>query len=176
MMPLEDSVKDMKFYYKRKLKWYEKIWYFLTGKKEEYQELRGNKKVEIKVKEIMLVFENCEECVLEPKMFKGLILNGIKENINVNCYQYKEGEANKNKSCDYFYILVNEEGQKALCFDEYLKTRISKSDLVAVILIYEDDVEETIYLPWYENDEYINRYQKNTIDDEGNLGICVEGE
>ena len=39
MMPLEDSVKDMKFYYKRKLKWYEKLWHFLNGKKEEYQEL-----------------------------------------------------------------------------------------------------------------------------------------
>ena len=35
MMPLEDSVKDMKLYYKRKLKWYEKIWYFLTGRKNK---------------------------------------------------------------------------------------------------------------------------------------------
>lgn len=39
MMPLEDSVKDMKLYYKRKLKWFEKLWYFLTGKKEEYHEM-----------------------------------------------------------------------------------------------------------------------------------------
>ena len=39
MMPLEDSVKDMKLYYKRKLKWYEKLWYFLIGKKEEYHEM-----------------------------------------------------------------------------------------------------------------------------------------
>lgn len=39
MMPLEDSIKDMKLYYRRKLKWYEKLWYFLTGKKEEYHEM-----------------------------------------------------------------------------------------------------------------------------------------
>ncbi len=47
MMPLEDSViknkiksvNDMKIYCKRKLKWYEKIFYFLTGKKNEYKEL-----------------------------------------------------------------------------------------------------------------------------------------
>ena len=41
MMPLEDSIKGTKLYYKRKLKWYEKIWYFLTGKKNEYKEI-GN--------------------------------------------------------------------------------------------------------------------------------------
>lgn len=39
-MPLEDSIKDAKFYYKRKLKWYEKIWYFLTGKKNVYKEVK----------------------------------------------------------------------------------------------------------------------------------------
>lgn len=31
--------KGIKLYFKRKLKWYEKIWYFLTGKKNEYKEL-----------------------------------------------------------------------------------------------------------------------------------------
>lgn len=39
MLPLEDSVKDTKIHFKTKLKWYEKIWYFLTGKKNEYKEL-----------------------------------------------------------------------------------------------------------------------------------------
>lgn len=132
--------------------------------------------MEIKVKEITLVFENCECCILEPRMFKGLILSGIKEDINVNCYQYEDGEIDKDKSCDYFHILVNEEGQKALCFNEYLKTRILNSDLVAVILTYEDDREEIIYLAWHEDDEYTNRYQKNIIDNEGNLKISVRKE
>lgn len=43
MVPLYDSVKkdpkEFKLYYKRQLKWYEKIWYFLIGKKNEYKEL-----------------------------------------------------------------------------------------------------------------------------------------
>ena len=39
MMPLEDSIKDRKLYFKRVLKWYEKIWYFITRKKQEYYEL-----------------------------------------------------------------------------------------------------------------------------------------
>lgn len=41
MMPLEDSIKDIKLYYKKKLKWYEKIWYFITRRKNEYKELKG---------------------------------------------------------------------------------------------------------------------------------------
>ena len=39
MMPLESSIKDQKLYCKRVLKWYEKIWYFLTGKKNKAQKL-----------------------------------------------------------------------------------------------------------------------------------------
>ena len=35
MVPLEDCVFDRKIYFKKKLKWYEKIWYFLTGKKND---------------------------------------------------------------------------------------------------------------------------------------------
>ena len=38
-MPTENK-EPVKLYFKRKLKWYEKIWYLITGKKNEYQELR----------------------------------------------------------------------------------------------------------------------------------------
>lgn len=37
-MPTENK-EPIKLYFKKKLKWYEKIWYFITGKKNEYQEL-----------------------------------------------------------------------------------------------------------------------------------------
>lgn len=39
MMPLESSIKDQELYCRRVLKWYEKIWYFLTGKKNKAQKL-----------------------------------------------------------------------------------------------------------------------------------------
>lgn len=39
-MPTETkSTEPIKLYFKKKLKWYEKIWYLITGKKNEYQEL-----------------------------------------------------------------------------------------------------------------------------------------
>lgn len=39
MMPLESSIKGQELYCRRVLKWYEKIWYFLTGKKNKAQKL-----------------------------------------------------------------------------------------------------------------------------------------
>lgn len=40
-MPTETkSTEPVKFYFKKKLKWYEKIWYLIAGKKNEYKELR----------------------------------------------------------------------------------------------------------------------------------------
>lgn len=38
-----------KIYYQKRLKWYEKIWYFIIGKKNEYKELKGV--IDVSVKE-----------------------------------------------------------------------------------------------------------------------------
>ena len=38
-MPTENK-EPVKLYFKRKLKWYEKIWYLTTKKNNEYKELR----------------------------------------------------------------------------------------------------------------------------------------
>lgn len=37
-MPTEWGTKPIGFYYKKKLKWYQKIWYFITGK-DKYEKL-----------------------------------------------------------------------------------------------------------------------------------------
>lgn len=37
-MPTEWETKPVEFYYKKKLKWYQKIWYFIT-KKDKYEKL-----------------------------------------------------------------------------------------------------------------------------------------
>ena len=34
-----EGFSNTKIYVKKKLKWYEKIWYFITGKKNKYTEL-----------------------------------------------------------------------------------------------------------------------------------------
>ena len=38
-MPTEFATKPVELYYKKKLKWYQKIWYFVTGKKNKPEKL-----------------------------------------------------------------------------------------------------------------------------------------
>lgn len=38
-MPTEFTIKPVEFYYQKKLKWYQKIWYFIIGKKNEWQKI-----------------------------------------------------------------------------------------------------------------------------------------
>ncbi len=45
-MPTENK-EPIKFYFKRKLKWYEKIWYLITGKKNEYKELGNGSDIDV---------------------------------------------------------------------------------------------------------------------------------
>lgn len=38
-MPTEFISKPVEFYYQKKLKWYQKIWYFIIRKKNKYEKL-----------------------------------------------------------------------------------------------------------------------------------------
>lgn len=38
-MPTEFISKPLEVYYKKKLKWYQKIWHFITRKKNKYEKL-----------------------------------------------------------------------------------------------------------------------------------------
>ena len=39
----DDNFFGSALYFKKKLKWYQKIWYFITGKKNKWQLLKFNK-------------------------------------------------------------------------------------------------------------------------------------
>lgn len=119
------------------------------------------------IEKIELVFENCEVCTLLPDMFKYLVIRGIKENIDINCFQYKKGELNKDKTCEYFAITINEKGLNTITWNGTLRERIKKfKDIVSVIIYYRHRDEE-IYVPWNEEDEYSNRYQTIEETEEG---------
>lgn len=120
-----------------------------------------------KIEKIELVFENCEVCTLLPDMFKYLLIRGIKENIDINCFQYENGEINKDKTCEYFSITINEKGLNTITWNETLRERIKKfKDIVSVIIYYEHRDEE-IYVPYNEENEYFNKYQTIEETEEG---------
>lgn len=119
------------------------------------------------IEKIELVFENCEVCTLLPDMFKYLVIRGIKENIDINCFQYKKGELNKDKTCEYFAITINEIGLNTITWNGTLRERIKKFKDVVSVIIYYGHRDEEIYVPWNEEDEYSNRYQTIEETEEG---------
>lgn len=111
------------------------------------------------IEKIELAFENCEVCTLLPDMFKYLVIRGIKENIDINCFQYKKGELNKDKTCEYFAITINEKGLNTITWNGTLRERLKKfKDIVSVIIYYRHRDEE-IYVTYNEENEFFNKYQ-----------------
>lgn len=119
------------------------------------------------IKSIELGFENCEVCKLLPDMFKYLIIQGVKENIDINCYQYENGEINRSKSCEYFSIIINEKGLNTITWNGTLRERLKYyKDIVSVTIYYEHRDEE-ICVVWNEENDYSNKYQTIEETEEG---------
>ena len=130
---------------------------------------------EEKLKSIEIAFENCEVCKLLPNMFKCLIIHGIKESMDINCYQYENGEIIRMKTCEYFSITINEKGLNTETWNGTLKERLRNfKDIVAVTLHYENK-EEEIYVPWNEEDDFTNKYQTIEETDE-NIEVRISKE
>ena len=111
------------------------------------------------IEKIEIAFENCEICTLLPQMFKYLIINGIKENLDINCYQYTNGEIHKSKTFEEFSITINEEGLNTITWNGTLKERINKFKDIASIIIYYENTKEEIYVLWCDKYEFSNEYQ-----------------
>lgn len=129
------------------------------------------------IEKIELGFENCEVCTLLPDMFKYLVIQGIKENIDINCFQYENGEINKDKTCEYFSITINEKGLNTITWNGTLRERLKKfKDIVSVIIYYGHRYEK-IYVHWNEEDEFFNKYQTIEETEEGiTVRISKESE
>ena len=119
------------------------------------------------IEKIELAFENCEVCTLLPDMFKYLVIQGIKENIDINCFQYENGEINKDKTCEYFSITINEKGLNTITWNGPLRERLKKFKDIVSVIIYYGHRDEEIYVPWNEEDEYSNIYQTIEETEEG---------
>ncbi len=130
------------------------------------------------IKYIELVFENCECIRLYPDMFKDLVINRIMKNKKINCFQYENGECWDNLSCSYFAITILQKGcnQKMNWINQLLKERLqSSNDIVSICLTYNNGEEEYIYVPWDENNDYINEYQKTQFESDS-INIEIKEE
>lgn len=132
---------------------------------------RRNK--EKKIKQLDIVFENCEVFTLTPDMISMCSICGIKDNIGVNCFQYEAGEVYDSISCEELLLVINEKGleqKSSFEFETYhcpeLKERLKFNDITHIDIIYEDDSNSYIMVPWQDKDgnEYCNALQCNVFD------------
>lgn len=117
-----------------------------------------------KIKEIKLVFENCEVCVLKPNMIKFLFIDNIK--VSKATRLSEDSEIIEILSCDKLTMLINEKGLKQKSqiankiWNAYtLEQRLQMPDVVSIILKYTNKKEEIIDVPWNYDDELENKYQ-----------------
>lgn len=117
-----------------------------------------------KVSKIKLIFENISVCELDKTMFSQFFMSGIKNSFLINCYQYGNGENEKRLSCEMFYIEINLKGLKQLCSLENftLEERLKiYNDITSVEIYYDNGTVEAIYVPWNDENDFENKYQKN---------------
>lgn len=129
------------------------------------------------VKEIQLVLENCEVIYVPVKVIGQINIEGLSRSI----YRQACNSISDSEECDEFVIQIHrsfdtsEHGSGFTKDDKTLPfKRISDySDITAIVVKYEDDSEEYIFVPWNEESEYENTYQKNLINEWGDLYIVI---
>lgn len=132
-----------------------------------------------KLSRIDLVFENCEYCTIPANEIKLLLLNEFNQSIN-----YTEWNGlHKFRSCSLEslqiykkYLLQNYPymGNDEHINEQYtLFNRIHNYNDIVSIDIYwiVNNIEyvKKYYLPWNDEDEYTNKYQKVVVNDEENI-------
>ena len=106
----------------------------------------------MKVKKIVLIFENCDEVTLLVKDIDNIILHGISKEISINPYQYMKGEMLISYIVEQFYLSVRR-------LDNKRQLRIRSHPDITQIHIYTDKTHYCYYLLW-NGSGMINNYQK----------------
>lgn len=142
-------------------------------KKEDVKEIKTEKKEDKKLERLELIFENCDVYTLTPDMIEKLSIRGISNGIDVNCYQYTNGETQETQICSGLALLINKKGMKSS--DSYynsvfreekrqsLEERVFGNDITSIELHFTNGEKRQIYIPWNDdNNEFTNSYQKTT--------------
>ena len=123
---------------------------------------------------IELIFENCEFCIIPKDQIKLLHLDQFNRSLNYsewnglhkfdNC-SLETLQINKKYLLDNYSFIANEEHVNS---EEHLLDRISRCNDIVSINIYwiinNVEYKKQYYLPWNEESEIKNRYQKVKID------------
>lgn len=131
-----------------------------------------------KYKTIELCFENCESIRFNSDEIEQFFIGEI----NTSVHTLRNNIVDEFKRCKYLSIKIKSSGnQKYYPFEQnetvsalkFERLNICKN-IVSVRVIYEDDTETDVYVPWDSVDEYVNEQQVNTLNDDGSLSIAIK--
>ena len=117
----------------------------------------------MKIKQLELVFENCETIKLDFIPYKNwFTATDIYENIHA----VNGNEISRIKVAKSIQIIILNEQLLNKCSwnTTALINKLEHRDITSIVLIYEDNSEEQIYVLWDEdqqNSDEINEYQHN---------------
>lgn len=131
-----------------------------------------------KVKEIVLVLENCEYIKIPTKHLGNIII----EDVDVSVRRIAINSIDKQMSAQSIYLdIIKPETIKTLgLFGEDDENSLSCSkrvlqyeDMTSVVVIYDDDSKEEYFVDWNRGNEYINSYQSTKLAKNGNLHVLI---
>lgn len=132
----------------------------------------------LKIKEIVLVLENCEYINIPTKHLANIII----EDIDVSVRRTAINSIDKQMLAKSIYLeIIKPETIKTLgLFGEYdenglscFKRVLQYEDITSVEVIYDDNSKEVYFVDWNWGNEYINSYQSTKLAKNGNLHVLI---
>ena len=126
-----------------------------------------------KIKNINVIFENLEVIVIPADYLTSLIMRDITENFiytNTSSCYYRCEQLVMTISNKFDMTLIDENYGERNSFQRMINFR----DIVAVEVVFENDVTETVYVDWWDACEYENLHQDTEILSDGALLVSID--
>lgn len=131
-----------------------------------------------KVKEVVLVLENCEYIKIPTKHLANIIIEGIDISVTRNAIN---NVAKLQTANSIYFDIINPETIKTLGLfnegDEEIlscsKRLIQYADITSVEVVYNDNSKDEYFVDWDWDNEYLNSYQDTQIAKNGNLHVLI---
>lgn len=134
----------------------------------------------MEIKQLKLIFENCETITIDRKYIGALDIDNIKKSISRNACN----SISSNLSCDSFVISINRklpiEKLSSWTIGDVLEERNpliriqQYNDITGIEVIYENDTSEYIFIQWGGDSDYSNEYQKVYVNDFEDVFIVID--
>lgn len=125
-------------------------------------------------KKVELYLENCELITIERKYLGHIYMSNFTESISRHDKSLIHSTV-VNEFAIEIHRSLDETTKKQGLFGEYTPLqRLNKwNDITQIEIFYEDGTSRHFYAHWHDDDQYNNRYQKNKMNNFGDLYIVI---